>query len=498
MINFCYFRHCFQYESMKLRTILCIVVLTSIILSCDSSVNSTNAKKVKNKNSEIIISNNLVLDSILARKKLRAATDYGSLSYLIYRGEPMGYQFELLKDFTKNLGVELELVIESDMTQGIKKLNNNEIDLLAMGLTVTSDRSKELEFTSPIMTTRQMLVQRKPDGYRTMKTADEIESKLLRNHLDLADKTIYVQKGTIFEDRLKTISDEIADTINIIIDNRDVEDLILAVSNGEIDYTISDEHIAIVNSRYYHNIDAKTTISFQQKIAWAAQKDQTGLVDTINNWLDDFNNTLNSRLLYNKYFKNIRAKKIVNSQYNSYTGGQLSPYDDEIKEAADIIGWDWRMLASLVYQESEFKPNVRSWVGAYGLMQLMPSVMEELGLDTNANPGQHLVAGVKHLISIDKQIPVEIVDSTERVKFLLASYNCGLGHILDARRLAEKYNKDPNIWTNNVDSCILKLSEKEYYHDPVVYNGYVRGSETFFFVQEITERTSIYNELIGK
>ena len=131
----------------------------------------------------------------------------------------------------------------------------------------------------------------------------------------------------------------------------------------------------------------------------------------------------------------------------------MSPYDDEIKAAAEIIGWDWRLLASLVYQESEFKPNVRSWVGAYGLMQLMPNVLEKYGLDSNASPSEQLNAGVKHLIFIKKQIPTEITDTVEQVKFLLASYNCGLGHVLDARRLAVKHEKDPNNWTTNVDSC---------------------------------------------
>lgn len=481
---------------MNLRTIFLIVVLLFAISSCDSSHKPERSGKEPKNVKNHTDSPTLVLDSILSRKKLRAATDYGSISYLIYRGEPLGYQFELLRNLTEILGVELELVIESNMKEGIRKLNNNEIDLLAMGLTVTNDRLKELEFSIPIMTTRQVLVQKKPDGYLNMKTADEIESHLLRNPLDLAGKTIYVQEGTIFENRLQTLSDEIADTIHVVKDKRDVEDLIIAVSDGEIEFTISDEHIAKVNSRYYHNIDVKTPISFPQKIAWAAKKGQSGLVDTINSWLQQFNNTLESRLLYNKYFRNIRAKSIVRSKYNSYSGGQLSPYDKEIKEASALIGWDWRMLASMVYQESQFNPNATSWVGAWGLMQLMPGVMEELGLDTNASPANQLVAGVKHLKYIERQIPEEISDSTERVNFLLASYNCGLGHVLDARRLAEKFGKDPNIWSNNVDSCVLNLSHKEYYRDPVVYNGYVRGKETFLFVKEINERFNIYKELI--
>jgi len=464
-------------------------------VSCDES----NKKKIKSQLPKIVISQDAVLDSVIKRKKLRAVTDYGSVSYLVYRGEPIGYQYELLKDLTTYLGVELELVIESSLQKSIEMLNNNEIDLLAMGLTVTSERNRQFSFTLPIMTTRQVLVQRKPDGYANMVTADEIESHLLRNTLDLADIRINVQKGTVFAKRLETLSDEIADSIIIINDEREMEELISAVVSGEIDYTVADEHVALVNARYYRNIDVKTPLSFPQKIAWAAKKGQTGLTDTISSWLNEFNSSLRSRLLYNKYFKNIRSKRIVNSQYNSYSGGQLSPFDDEIKAAAEIINWDWRLIASLVYQESEFKPNVKSWVGAYGLMQLMPSVMQKYDLDsTSVDPGSQLTAGVKHLIYIQKQLPPDITDSIEQIKFVLASYNCGLGHVLDARRLAEKYEKNQNNWTNSVDSCVLNLSEKRYYHDPVVYYGYVRGEETFNFVEEIMRRYKIYCELIQK
>ena len=480
---------------MTLRVALSIFVLLFLFTSCDE-------KKQKKKKEtipipKIIISKNATIDSIIKRKKLKAVTDYGSLSYLIYRGEPIGYQYEMLKDLTNFLGVELELVIESNLTKSIEMLNNNEIDLLAMGLTVTSERNKQFSFTSPIMTSRQVLIQRKPEGFNQMETADEIESHLLRNTLELANVQINVQKGTVFADRLQTLSDEIADSIFIINDDREIEELIIAVANGEINYTVADEHVAIVNARYYRNIDVKTPISFPQKIAWGAEKGQTGLSDTISHWLLEFNKSLKSRLLYNKYFKNIRSKRIVNSQYNSYSGGQLSPYDDEIKAAASIIGWDWRLLASLVYQESEFKPNVQSWVGAYGLMQLMPSVLKKYGLDsTSVDPASQLNAGVRHLIYIQKQLPEDITDSIEQIKFLLASYNCGLGHVLDARRLAVRYDKSPNNWTNGVDSCILNLSEKEYYHDSVVYYGYVRGKETFNFVEEIIGRYKIYSALI--
>jgi len=471
---------------------LALLLLT--IVSCDSSseVNEKAKKKTHPKKSNIVL-NRVITDSVL-----RAATDYGSVSYLIYRGETIGYQYELLKEFTEYLGVELELVIEKSLDKSLEMLEDGEIDLIAMGLTVTNKRKETLLFTDPIMTSEQVLVQRLPDGYQKMKTRDEIESHLLRNQIDLADKTVYVQKGTVFIKRLHALADEIGDTIYIMEEEKNMEELIGAVASGEIDYTVADKHIALVNARYYNNLDVKTPISFPQRIAWAVKSGQTGMADTINKWLAEFNRSLLSRLLYNKYFENLRSGRIARSEYSSFSGGHLSPYDEYIKEASEIVGWDWRLLASVVYQESEFKPNVRSWVGAYGLMQMMPATLEEYGLDTTAGPKEQVVAGAKYLKFLEGQLPEEIVEKSEKVKFSLAAYNSGLGHILDARRLTEKYGKDPNTWSGNVDQFVLNLSDKFYYHDTVVYYGYLRGEETYNFVNEILKRFEDYKNLIGE
>ena len=152
----------------------------------------------------------------------------------------------------------------------------------------------------------------------------------------------------------------------------------------------------------------------------------------------------------------------------------------------------------MIYQESEFKPNVESWVGAYGLMQMMPHTFEKYGLDTTATPKQQIFAGTKYLRYLEKQFPPEVSDSTELIKFTLAAYNSGIGHILDARRLAKKYGKDENKWTNHVDHFVLNLSDPFYYHDTVVYYGYLRGEETYNFVNEIIDRYEDYKNLIKK
>lgn len=437
------------------------------------------------------------LDRVLQRGRLIALTDYNSVNYYIYRGEPMGYQYEMLRALTDHLGVRLEIRISDKLSQSFEALHNAEVDLIALGLTVTRERQREFDFTDPIMITRQILVQRLPDNWRSMATRDEIESHLLRSSLDLAGRTIHVQEGSIFSKRLETLSDEIGDTIHIVEDKREVEELIAAVSRGEIMYTVADEHIGLVNARYHRNIDVRTPLSFPQRLAWALRKEEPNeLLQEINAWLAAFEPTLEARLIHNKYFQGGRIARMARSEFHSLTGGRVSVYDSTIREVASEIEWDWRLLASLIYQESAFNPNAISWAGAYGLMQLMPVVMEQFGIDSTASPEEQIRIGGRFLHYLHRQVPESISDSTERIKFILASYNAGIGHVLDARRLAEKYNKDPDIWTDHVDFFMLNKSRPAFYRDPVVYYGYARGDETYRFVIDILDRYEHYRNLL--
>lgn len=473
-----------------LKIVFFAVVLS--LWSCASDTNRKAASAKKDKKEQVD-----KLQQIINRRKLVALTDYNSINYYIYRGEPMGYQYEMLEKFTKHLGIQLELRIEENLEKGFKLLEKGDVDVIAMGLTVTGKRKSHFDFTDPLIITRQVLVQRMPKGWQKMSTRDQIERQLLRSSLELAGKTIHVEAGSIFKKRLETLMDEIADTIYIIEDDREVEDLIAAVANGEIDYTVADEHIALINEQVYPGIDTKMPISFPQKLAWALKKEEDkAFLNEINLWLNAFNDTFGARVIYNKYFKNSRVRYLAKSEYTSFNEGHLSAYDEIIKQVAHEINWDWRLLASLIYQESEFKPDVVSWAGAYGLMQLMPVVMEQFGIDSTASTEEQIRIGGKFIQYLDRQIPASVTDSSERIKFILASYNAGVGHVLDARRLAKKYKKNPNVWTDETDFFMLNKSKPAFYHDSVVYYGYARGEETYAFVEQIIDRYDHYRNLI--
>jgi len=131
-------------------------------------------------------------------------------------------------------------------------------------------------------------------------------------------------------------------------------------------------------------------------------------------------------------------------------------------------------------------------------MQMMPSTLKEYGLDETASPEQQINAGARYLGYLDSQLAAEIADSSERIKFNLAAYNSGYSHIYDARRLAVKYGKDPNIWTDHVDYFVKNLSDEFYYRDTVVKYGYFRGEETYKVVREVVARYEEYKKIEKK
>ncbi len=428
--------------------------------------------------------------------RIVAVTDYNSVNYFVYRGAPMGYQYELLNIMADELGVEIDIKVSNDLDESFENLQKGEYDLLAMNLTVTGDRNRLFDFTEPHNHTRQVLVQRKPAGWKQMSNSD-MEKEMIRNVLDLAGKTVHIQDNSAFSSRLRNLSEEIGDTIYVVEKSLPVEDLIAMVASGEIDYTVSDENLANVNATYYDVLDTETPVSLYQKQAWAVRKGDDSLRHEINRWMKEFRETNDYRFLYAKYFHNPYSARRVRSEYFTLSTGRISPYDEIIKEYSEEIGWDWRLLASMIYQESSFRVDVQSWAGAQGLMQLMPATASRFGVRQVNDPVDNIRAGVSYIKWLNGVLEDNMEDQDERLKFILASYNAGLGHVFDARALARKYGRDPDKWEGSVDYYLLNKSDPHYYLDSVVYHGFCRGEEPYRYVSEIIDRYGHYKNIIG-
>ncbi|MBL7848518.1 MAG: transporter substrate-binding domain-containing protein [Cyclobacteriaceae bacterium] len=437
------------------------------------------------------------LAQIRERGFLQAIVDNNSISYFIYRGQPMGFEYELLQSLAKELNVELKIKVISGIEQAIDLLNRGEGDLIAFPLTITKERTEYLAFTDAQFNTSQVLVQRKPANWRRM-PPNRIDRMLIRNPVDLIGKKIYVMNESAFKDRLENLSHEIGGEILIEEDSAtaETESLIEKVARGEIQLTVTDQTLGMVNSIYYPDLDVSTVLSLPQQIAWAVRQNSPDLRAAVNRWLANIKERGRFKLLYDKYLNNPRSSQIrVSSAYSTIGGNKLSPYDEEIKREAKNLGWDWRLLASVIYQESNFRPNAESWAGAVGLMQLMPATASEFGAIDRTNPHQSLRAGVRYLKYLDKLWSKYVADSNERVKFVLASYNAGLSHIIDSRNLAKKYDRDPDKW-DDVEMFLRQKSNPRYYRDPVAVAGYCKCEEPVNYVRDILARFEEYKILI--
>ncbi|WP_010424605.1 transglycosylase SLT domain-containing protein [Anaerophaga thermohalophila] len=430
---------------------------------------------------------------------VRVVTNYNSTNYFVYKGTPMGYQLELLQEFANYTGLKLDISVNNDLSTNYQDLRAGKVDLIASNLAATLNRPDGIAFTEPNCYSRQVLVQQRYSLQQQQPDAGEsLEYKpLIRNQLELAGKTIYVQKESAYAMRLRNLSQEIGDSINIVeIADYEVEQLIVLVAQGEIEYTVCDENLARVNLNYYPNLDVETAISFPQKLSWAVRSNSPDLLNVINNWLINFKKTTRYAGIYQKYYLNKRSVHLVDKGFHSIKGGQVSDYDEIIKEESKKFDWDWRLIASIIYQESRFLPRAESWAGARGLMQLMPETAGNFGVSDIENPRQNIRGGVEFLRWLDERLKNHIADPRERIKFVLASYNVGIGHVFDAMKLAEKYGKDPHKWENNVDYYLLHKSEPKYFNDPVVKHGYCRGEEPYHYVTEILERYEHYKNVM--
>lgn len=417
---------------------------------------------------------------------LVALTLNSSISYFDYRGEPMGFQYELANQFAQSLGIKLKIKTAHSTQELVHMLLKGEGDLIAYPLPVTKEFKDSVAFCGEDIVTHQVLVQRNKKG-----------QKILKDVTELVGKEVYAQSGK-YLNRLINLDKELGGGIlirEIENDSLTTEDLIMKVATGEIDYVVCDNDLARLNKTYYPNLDISLAISFDQRASWAVRKTSPLLSEAANQWHQENMISPAYKASTKKYFEN--SKRMPHGPILSVKDGKISHFDHLFKKYAPEIGWDWRIIASLAYNESNFDTTAVSWVGAKGLMQLMPKTARAMGIPEGkeSNAEESVKAATKYLAQISRSFN-KITDPEEKMKFVLGSYNAGIGHIFDAMALAEKYGKNKYVWDDNVAEYILLKSHEEYFNDPVCKNGYFRGRETYNFVKDILGRAEIYKQKV--
>lgn len=412
---------------------------------------------------------------IKASGRIRMLTLNNPASYFMWRGELMGFDYELMHAFASQNNLHLAVVLKNSIPELFEALKKGEGDVIAASLTRSEKRATAgVTFTRRYLKVNEQLIGKKDETPVTSLDA-------------LNGRSVGLNPDTVFYEHLleRLPKDH---TVNIItVNDATTEELIGRMVEGEFDFTIADSHLVALEKSYHQNVSVSLELTESSAISWAVREEKDGR-EGLKSALDAFSKKeyrgLFYNVVFNKYFKNTRKIK----QYQEgrvYPDGKLSPYDDLIKELANKYKMDWRLLVSQMYQESKFDPKAKSFAGAQGLMQVMPRTAKELGISNLYEPKNGVTAGIVYMDWLEDRFPGEL-DFQERIFFTLAAYNAGTGHVRDARKLAKKLGYNQNKWFDNVEKAMLKLSKPKYYKNARF--GYVRGSEPVQYVRKIHDR----------
>ncbi len=421
------------------------------------------------------------LDAIEERRVLRVLLRNNAASYFLYRGELMGFEYELAREFADYHQLRLEVVVPPSHRELTTWLLEGRADI-ALGFLEFDEKQRRLgiDYSEPYHYAKQHIVVQQNDP------AESLE--------DLDHRTIFVRHHSRYWDRLSELQEQGARfSVRATGDGVETEQLIKMVSRGKYKATMADEHL----------LDIELAKGVPVRSAYATETERAHVIalrkrnPRLKQALDEFVNRIYRSEFYNvtyrKYFKSPRSvQRLARGRVIDALRGQISPYDELVRRYADRYGFDWRLITAQMYQESRFNPKAKSPVGARGLMQLMPRTAKAMGVKNTVDPAASIRGGIKYMDWLRDRFPANLPIS-ERLWFSLAAYNAGIGHVHSARRLARQLGRDPNRWFGNTEEAMLLLSQEEYAEHSRY--GYVNGHEPVNYVRDIKQRFEAYIEL---
>ena len=458
---------------MNYRFWIALIFISGLLIGCKHITDN-----IKN---PAVLADGDIQKNIFPKDTLKVVTQYGATSYFNYRDEILGYDYELAQNLAAHLHLKLKVEIAKNDHEMTEYLRSGKTDLAIYSTFETIALKKEFNFVFPHGESYLVLVQM-------------IGRDAVSDPIELIGKEVWVKNHSIDQLRLQALNDEIGGGIIIksANDTLNTDDLMLQVASKKIKYTVAYRNKALLQKIFNRQLDCRIPIGFNQRNGWLIRKDDKALKDSVEAWSNlEATQHLKDKL-YGKYWEKnpyFAFKKVPIPR------GHISPYDNIFKKHAKEIGWDWQLLAAVAFVESGYDSTVVSWAGAKGIMQLMPQTALNFGVNQYEieNPEKNIAAGVEYIKSLN-MIYRRIADKEERIKFILASYNSGPAHILDAMALAEKYGKDPHIWYDHVEYYLSKKSDPEFYNDPVVKYGSFRAKEPIRYVPNVLET---YNKYMG-
>lgn len=416
-------------------------------------------------------------------KELVVVTHNGPTTYYVNGdNEFSGLEYDLAKLFIKDLGPDysVKFLVVGNITQVIPTLLKGKAHLAASELSITRLRQHLVQFTVPYQNVQQQVV------YNTE------QQDMPKTVQDLIGHSITVPAGTSYAERLAELNKSEPALRWQESRNANSEELLEQVAEGTLDYTVADGQLVSIEQNYYPNLGAGMALGEPEKIAWAFPKNgDPWLYNKANEFFARIQKDGTLRNLLDRYYGHSeRLNPVDVSAFLKRSHTILPQYVNLFKQAQELTRLDWRLLAAISYQESQWDRFNTSPTNVRGLMMLTEDTADRLGVSDRLDPKQSIIAGARYVLALKDAIPEHIAEP-DRTWLALAAYNIGVAHLEDARVLAQRLKLNPDSWAD-IKKTLPLLNKAEYYS--TLKYGYARGGAPVVFVESV--RT--YHKILEK
>ncbi|MGD9366499.1 MAG: membrane-bound lytic murein transglycosylase MltF [Desulfobacteraceae bacterium] len=409
------------------------------------------------------------LEVIKARGELIVITRNSTTCYYEGPQGPTGFEYELVKAFADHLEVSVRPLIIEDEADMIEALRGGKADIIAAGIPFGNQSARLVALGPGYLTVKQQVV-----GRRGSITPNDIS--------DLSGSAIWMTGSSVRTETLNAIKASYAEVPWKTLSDFSSEELLQMVWNRSLPLTMVESHTLAMNRRYYPELVVHFTLGTPRKLAWAMHPQSRHLQKEVTKWFAATESRKYIQGLIDYYFSHLEDFDYVDLvRFRRRIQARLPKYQSWFEEAATKYGMDWQLVAAQAYQESHWNPRAKSFTGVRGIMMLTQDTARSMGLTNRLEAKESIFAGTRYMARLHRMVGDE-VQEPDRTLMALAAYNIGLGHLQDARVLAERLGKPSNTW-HGVRSVFPLLQKKKYYR--TLRHGYARGNEAVQYVDRI-------------
>ena len=414
---------------------------------------------------------------IRERGELVVLTLEGPTSYQAGEDGPTGYEVDLARAFADSLGVTARFEPVRSIPDLLDALGAGDGHIAAAGLTQTSERSADLDFAPVYKSVTEQLICRR-DGLRPTRRSG------------LAGLDIVVLEGSSYEETLRGLQADVPGLTWRYRPGGSAMPLLDMVDEARADCTVSDSHLADFARRRRPELVVAQDLTDEQSLAWPYDARVEGLETALTAWFAEAHTSGLLETLDETWFGQFGDYDYVDiARFVRRVDDRLPQYRPVFERVAEDLPFEWELLAAQAYQESHWDPDAVSATGVRGLMMLTLSTAERVGIEDRTDPHQSIHGGAAYLDELYERVPASVTGD-DRLWFALAAYNVGMGHMYDARRLAERLGRNKDSWDDLAETLPL-LSDPQYY--TTLRYGYARGHEPVRYVAKVREYRALLN-----